>query len=31
VLDIDSGELAAFGPDDVAGLERLVAWFRRAA
>lgn len=31
VLDIDSGELAAFGPDDVAGLERLVAWFRQAA
>jgi len=29
VLDIDSPVLDAFGDDDVAGLERLVAWFTR--
>jgi GAF domain-containing protein len=29
VLDIDSPEKAAFGDADVAGLERLVAWFAR--
>lgn len=29
VLDIDSPVLNAFGDDDVAGLERLVAWFTR--
>lgn len=29
VLDIDSPVLNAFGDDDVAGLERLVAWFAR--
>ena len=29
VLDIDSPVLGAFGDDDVAGLERLVAWFTR--
>lgn len=31
VLDIDSPERNAFGDADVAGLERLVAWFARAA
>ncbi|WP_396222048.1 GAF domain-containing protein [Gemmatimonas sp.] len=29
VLDIDSPVLDAFGDDDVAGLEQLVAWFTR--
>ncbi len=29
VLDIDSPVLNAFGDDDVAGLEQLVAWFAR--
>lgn len=29
VLDIDSPVLNAFGDEDVAGLERLVAWFTR--
>jgi GAF domain-containing protein len=29
VLDIDSPVLDTFGDDDVAGLERLVAWFTR--
>ncbi|MEI6740890.1 MAG: GAF domain-containing protein [Gemmatimonadaceae bacterium] len=29
VLDIDSPEPNAFGPDDQAGLEALVAWFTR--
>jgi len=27
VLDVDSDRLAAFGPEDQAGLERIVAWF----
>jgi GAF domain-containing protein len=27
VLDIDSAELDAFGPDDRVGLERIVGWF----
>lgn len=31
VLDIDSPELDAFGDDDVAGLEQLVAWFARTS
>lgn len=31
VLDIDSPVLNAFGDEDVAGLEALVAWFARAA
>ncbi|MEN9509451.1 MAG: hypothetical protein RLZZ621_2014 [Gemmatimonadota bacterium] len=31
VLDIDSPVPDAFGPDDQAGLEQLVAWFTRAA
>lgn len=30
VLDIDSPVLNAFGDDDVAGLEKMVAWFARA-
>ncbi|HEY0996944.1 MAG TPA: GAF domain-containing protein [Gemmatimonadaceae bacterium] len=30
VLDVDSESLAAFGEADREGLERLVAWFRRA-
>lgn len=29
VLDIDSEEIASFGDDDKAGLERIVEWFRR--
>jgi L-methionine (R)-S-oxide reductase len=31
VLDIDSPVLAAFGDDDVTGLEQLVAWFARTS
>jgi GAF domain-containing protein len=30
VLDVDSESLAAFDEADREGLERLVAWFRRA-
>jgi GAF domain-containing protein len=31
VLDIDSPVLDAFGPDDVTGLEAMVAWFARTS